>query len=141
MLWGGSFFFNGVALKELPPLTLVFLRVVLAALILLPVLRAYRAFPAIADAGRDHMAGDGRACGIVDRARLYRVLQILRRSGSSNIILVTLLIPVTALLPGYLVLGESVSGREIAGAVVIGRALLLIDGRVLDLVRRPLVVR
>lgn len=140
VLWGGSFFFNGVALKELPPLTLVFLRVVLAALILLPV-RAYRAFPAIADAGRDHMAGDGRACGIVDRARLYRVLQILRRSGSSNVMLVTLLIPVTALLPGYLVLGESVSGREIAGAVVIGRALLLIDGRVLDLVRRPLVVR
>lgn len=141
VLWGGSFFFNGVALKELPPLTLVFLRVVLAALILLPVLRAYRAFPAIADAGRDHMAGDGRACGIVDRARLYRVLQILRRSGSINVMLVTLLIPVTALLPGYLVLGESVSGREIAGAVVIGRALLLIDGRVLDLVRRPLVVR
>ena len=67
--------------------------------------------------------------------------QILRRSGSSNVMLVTLLIPVTALLPGYLVLGDSVSGREIAGAVVIGSALLLIDGRVLDLVRRPLVVR
>ena len=42
VLWGGSFFFNGVALKELPPLTLVFLRVFLAALILLPVLSAYR---------------------------------------------------------------------------------------------------
>ena len=42
VLWGGSFFFNGVALKELPPLTLVFLRVALAALILLPVLWAYR---------------------------------------------------------------------------------------------------
>ena len=42
VLWGGSFFFNGVALKELPPLTLVFVRVALAALILLPVLRAYR---------------------------------------------------------------------------------------------------
>ena len=42
VLWGGSFFFNGVALKELPPFTLVFLRVALAALILLPVLRAYR---------------------------------------------------------------------------------------------------
>jgi drug/metabolite transporter (DMT)-like permease len=39
ILWGGSFFFNGVALKELPPLTLVLLRVALAALILLPVLR------------------------------------------------------------------------------------------------------
>ena len=42
VLWGGSFFFNGVALKELPPLTLVLLRVALAAMILLPVLRAYR---------------------------------------------------------------------------------------------------
>jgi drug/metabolite transporter (DMT)-like permease len=42
VLWGGSFFFNGVALKELPPFTLVFLRVALAALILLPVLRVYR---------------------------------------------------------------------------------------------------
>jgi drug/metabolite transporter (DMT)-like permease len=42
VLWGGSFFFNGVVLRELPPLTLVFLRVALAALILLPLMRAYR---------------------------------------------------------------------------------------------------
>jgi drug/metabolite transporter (DMT)-like permease len=34
VLWGGSFFFTGVALRELPPLTLVLLRVGLAALIL-----------------------------------------------------------------------------------------------------------
>jgi drug/metabolite transporter (DMT)-like permease len=67
--------------------------------------------------------------------------QILRRSGSSNVMLVTLLIPVTALLLGYLVLGESISRREIVGAIVIGSALLLIDGRILDLVRRPLAVR
>ena len=33
-LWGGSFFFNAVAVKELPPFTIVFLRVGLAALIL-----------------------------------------------------------------------------------------------------------
>ena len=31
ILWGGSFFFNGVVLKELPPFTVVFLRVTLAA--------------------------------------------------------------------------------------------------------------
>jgi drug/metabolite transporter (DMT)-like permease len=46
--------------------------------------------------------------------------------------LVTLLIPVTAILLGYLVLGESISSREIIGALVIGSALLLIDGRVLE---------
>src|SRR6266851_139732 len=42
VLWGGSFFFNGVVLRELPPLTVVLLRVALAAMILLPVLWAYR---------------------------------------------------------------------------------------------------
>jgi drug/metabolite transporter (DMT)-like permease len=40
VLWGGSFFFNGVAVKELPTLTIVVGRVVLASLILLVVLRA-----------------------------------------------------------------------------------------------------
>jgi drug/metabolite transporter (DMT)-like permease len=39
VLWGGSFFFNGVAVRELPPLTIVFGRVALAALILLIVMR------------------------------------------------------------------------------------------------------
>ena len=34
VLWGGSFFFNAVAVKELPPFTIVFLRVGLAAALL-----------------------------------------------------------------------------------------------------------
>jgi drug/metabolite transporter (DMT)-like permease len=50
--------------------------------------------------------------------------------------LVTLLIPVTAILLGCLVLGEAISPRDIAGALVIGSALLLIDGRVLRLWQR-----
>jgi len=39
VLWGGSFFFTGVAVKELPPFTIVVLRVGLAALILNIVIR------------------------------------------------------------------------------------------------------
>jgi len=42
ILWGGSFFFNGVILQELPPFTLVFLRVTLASIVLLPLLLTYR---------------------------------------------------------------------------------------------------
>ena len=61
--------------------------------------------------------------------------QVLRRSGATNVMLVTLLIPVTAILLGYLVLGESISPREIIGALVIGSALLLIDGRAVKFVR------
>jgi drug/metabolite transporter (DMT)-like permease len=56
--------------------------------------------------------------------------QILQRSGATNVMLVTLLIPVTAILLGYLMLGEPVSMREVTGALVICSALLLIDGRV-----------
>ena len=39
VLWGGSFFFHGVAVRELPSLTLVWLRVACAAVALLVVLR------------------------------------------------------------------------------------------------------
>ena len=62
--------------------------------------------------------------------------QILRRSGATNVMLVTLLIPVTAILLGYFALAEEVSPREIIGALVIGSALLLIDGRVLKFIQR-----
>src|SRR5271169_4630338 len=40
VLWGGSFFFAGVQLKALPPFTIVFLRVALAAIILNVLVRA-----------------------------------------------------------------------------------------------------
>jgi drug/metabolite transporter (DMT)-like permease len=40
VLWGGSFFFNGVAVRELPALTLVWLRVACASATLLLVLNA-----------------------------------------------------------------------------------------------------
>lgn len=39
LVWGGSFFFNGIAVQELPVFTVVVCRVVLAAIILLAVLR------------------------------------------------------------------------------------------------------
>lgn len=62
--------------------------------------------------------------------------QILNRSGAANVMLVTLLIPVTAILLGFLVLGESISAHEILGALIIASALLVIDGRVLSWLHR-----
>ena len=56
--------------------------------------------------------------------------QIMRRSGATNVMLVTLLIPVTAILLGWLMLGEPISMREIAGA------LIVIDGRALRMLER-----
>jgi len=39
VLWGGSFFFNAIAVKELPPFTFVFLRVGIGSLALLAIIR------------------------------------------------------------------------------------------------------
>jgi len=281
VLWGGSFFFNGVVLRELPPFTLVFLRVAIASLMLLPLLWLYRIrFPTglsgwgpfiaiglfnnvlpfslivvgqtfiqsglasvlnattplftvvvMACAGEEKLSerriagvvagligviilqggwfeiSNGQAIGILlclaaalsyglsallarrllpdspplgtatfqmlasaammivvagfaerpwrlpmpgvstwlaviglaglSTALAYIVFfQILRRSGATNVMLVTLLIPVTAILLGVVVLGETISLREVVGAVVIGSALLVIDGRALEWFRR-----
>ncbi|MGJ4932046.1 DMT family transporter [Bradyrhizobium sp. HKCCYLS2038] len=61
--------------------------------------------------------------------------QVMRRSGATNVTLVTLLIPVTTILLGSLILDETISLRELAGALVIGSALLVIDGRIFNLLR------
>ncbi|MGW1422823.1 DMT family transporter [Bradyrhizobium manausense] len=281
MLWGGSFFFNGAALRELPPLTLVFLRVVLGAAMLLPLLRMQGiSFPRgmsgwkpflvigllnnvipfslivigqifipsglasvlnattplftvlVMAAAREEALQARRVAGValglagviilrgwgietrtgqglgillclggalsygfaalaarrllkdspplgtatfqlmastlmmalvagvveqpwrlpmpglatwlavlglaaLSTALAYFVFfQILQRSGATNVMLVTLLIPVTAILLGWLVLGEPISMREIAGAIVIGSALIVIDGRALRILQR-----
>ncbi len=60
---------------------------------------------------------------------------ILARLGASNALLVTLLLPVTAILLGYSILGEQLNAREILGALIVGGSLLIIDGRVLGLLR------
>jgi drug/metabolite transporter (DMT)-like permease len=62
--------------------------------------------------------------------------QILQRAGATNLLLVTFLIPVSAIALGVLVLGEHLSGHEITGMLLIGVGLLAIDGRVLSIGRK-----
>lgn len=52
-------------------------------------------------------------------------------AGPTNVMLVTLLIPVTATALGALVLGERLALNQVAGAVVIASGLVVIDGRLL----------
>jgi len=64
--------------------------------------------------------------------------QILVRAGASNVMLVTLLVPITALFLGNAFLDEAIRVQEIVGAIIIGLGLLSIDGRILQLFRRNL---
>jgi len=56
---------------------------------------------------------------------------IVRRAGGSNVMLVTLMIPPSAILLGVAVLDEPVSAEQLAGMALIAMALLAIDGRLL----------
>jgi drug/metabolite transporter (DMT)-like permease len=62
----------------------------------------------------------------------FRVMTV----AGSNVNLVTLLVPVSAILLGALVLGEQLAPRHFAGMAIIALGLLAIDGRVLSLIRR-----
>jgi drug/metabolite transporter (DMT)-like permease len=59
--------------------------------------------------------------------------RILATAGATNLLLVTFLIPVSAILLGALVLGERLDPRHFVGMGLIGLGLAAIDGRLLDL--------
>lgn len=55
--------------------------------------------------------------------------RILATAGATNLLLVTFLIPVSAVLLGVLVLGEILLPKHLAGMALIGLGLAAIDGR------------
>jgi len=62
--------------------------------------------------------------------------RILATAGATNLLLVTFLIPVSAILLGATVLGERLEVQHFLGMAAIGIGLAAIDGRVLDPLRR-----
>jgi len=61
--------------------------------------------------------------------------RILAAAGATNLLLVTFLIPVTAVLLGAAVLGERLEPRHFAGMALIGLGLAAVDGRIARLLR------
>lgn len=62
--------------------------------------------------------------------------RLLGRAGATNTSLVTLLVPVSAILLGTWVLGESLEPRQVAGMALIALGLVAIDGRAWRWARR-----
>jgi drug/metabolite transporter (DMT)-like permease len=139
VIWGGSFFFIGVAVKSLPSLTLVFLRVALAAVVLNLLV------PAIGL----RMPGDRKtwtaffAMGFLNNLLPFSLIvwgQTYIASGLASIlhattpvftVIVAHLIPVSAILLGSIFLGEQLAWRHFLGMALIGAGLAAIDGRLL----------
>lgn len=71
-------------------------------------------------------------CTVIAYVLYFR---ILAAAGATNLLLVTFLLPISALLLGWFVLGESIHPRAFGGMALIGLGLAAIDGRLFGYVR------
>jgi drug/metabolite transporter (DMT)-like permease len=116
VLWGGSFFFNGVAVRELPSWTLVWLRVALAAAALLLLLRLLG----------QRMPRDGKVwraffgTGVLNNVLPFFLIawgQHQIASGLASILNATTPL-FTVLVAHVLTQDERLSARKLAGVIV-----------------------
>ncbi|MFZ1104089.1 MAG: DMT family transporter [Hyphomicrobiaceae bacterium] len=118
-------------LRDIPPLVCSAAQLTCSSLMLLPLAGAVERFWQLPVPGAPAiLAVLGLA--LISTALAYVVFFHLNTSaGSTNVMLVTLLIPVTATILGVALLNETLALHQIAGAVVIASGLVVIDGRLL----------
>lgn len=73
---------------------------------------------------------------VLSTALAYVIFFRIMTTAGSNVNLVTLLVPVSAILLGVLVLGETLLPRNLVGFGVIALGLAAIDGRLIAVLRR-----
>ncbi len=120
-------------LGNLPPLTSATCQLIISSLVMAALVFAFddpTKLAAVSSKAWAALAG----LAILSTSLAYLIFfRIIARAGASVVLLVTMIIPVSAMLMGHYVLGEYFGPREIIGALIIGVALLIIDGRVLKL--------
>jgi drug/metabolite transporter (DMT)-like permease len=118
-------------LQGLPPLVSAEAQLVCSTLMLLPLVAFMDRFWTLPMPGPTAI---GAVLGLAAFSTALGYILFFRLNasvGPTNVMLVTLLIPVTATGLGALVLGERLALNQIAGALIIASALVVIDGRLI----------
>lgn len=120
----------GRRLRHLSPIVAAGGMTAAAALVLLPLAAVLdRPWTATPDAATwAALLAIGLLCTAVAYILYFR---ILASAGATNVLLVTFLVPVTALLLGVLILGERLTTTALLGMGLIFSGLAVIDGRML----------
>ena len=99
-----------------------------STLILLPVMLAVDGLPGAEVPGTVWLSVI--LLGVICTGLAYVLyFRILARAGATNLSLVTFLVPVSAILLGWLFLNESLGMAQLVGVLMIAAGLALIDGR------------
>lgn len=123
----------GRRFRDVPPLVTAAGQLTASSCLILPVMLLVDHPWTLAPPGA---VGWGAVAGLalLSTAVAYIIyFRILATAGATNLLLVTFLIPVSAVLLGVLVLGEVLTVGELAGMALIGLGLAAIDGRPLRL--------
>lgn len=133
-----SYAFSGLygrRFRELPPLVIAAGQLSASTLMMIPVVLIMHppwTLPVPSQQGILALIG----LALISTALAYVIFfKIMRSAGPSNVMLVTFLIPVSAILLGSGLLGEELLPRHFAGMAAIFLGLALIDGRMVRLRR------
>ncbi len=128
----------GRRFAPLPPVTVAAGQLIAATVLLVP-LSAFVDRPWTLAPPSAAALGALLALAALSTALAYVIyFRILARAGATNLLLVTFLIPVSAIMLGTIVLGERLSSHHFAGMAVIALGLAAIDGRPADLIARAI---
>ena len=115
----------------LPPPVIAAGQMTASTLIMAPIVLLVDGVHGAAGAGPAAWAA-GAGLALLATALAYIIFfNLTSKAGSSNTSLVTMIVPVAAILLGALVLGERLESFEMAGMALIGLGLVAIDGRLI----------
>lgn len=118
-------------LRHIPPLVSATAQVTCSTVMLLPLAGVAERFWQLPMPGTPALLAV-LGLALISTALAYIVFFRLNASaGPTNVMLVTLLIPVTATILGVAFLNETLTRHQVAGALVIASGLVVIDGRML----------
>ncbi|MET0366751.1 MAG: DMT family transporter [Methylobacterium sp.] len=118
-----------------PPLATAAGQVTASTILLLPIVLMVDRPWTLAMPGASVWGAIAGAAALSTALAYVLYFRILATAGATNLLLVTFLIPVSAILAGTLALGESLDPRHGLGMALIGCGLAAIDGRLLAMGR------
>ena len=119
----------------MPPVMVATGQLTMATVVLLPIVLLFDRPGTLLTASRTAIWAL-LALALLSSALAYLIyFRIIARAGATNALVVTFLIPVSAILLGALILGEQLAPRHFLGLALIALGLAAIDGRAAAAIR------
>jgi drug/metabolite transporter (DMT)-like permease len=125
-------------LRGVPPIMVASGQLTMSTMLLLPFVLLFDKPSAFFTASHAALAALMGIALLSSALAYFIYFRLIARAGATNALLVTFLVPVSAILMGIALLGESVSTRQLAGMTVVFIGIAAIDGRAGQFIARNL---